>query len=177
MTLCFTYIKVWPVWRPSSWFFFFFFKVNSKKLMTRYTGMEWSAYVKHSATTYESKCNFSCYSSTFTILSTLFSLKSLVSTTIYIYIYVWRGAHIRPSGCGVTAFPSWFSTTFHKVEVEVMTSELPQVCKLWLWVSKDMLPVKHIAPKILRIMAINYCGQLLDRRLGGRHLLTITSKV
>ena len=34
------------------------------------------------------KCNFNCYSSTFTILSTLFSLNSFVVTTIYIFMYM-----------------------------------------------------------------------------------------
>ena len=47
-----------------------------------------------------------------------------------------------------------------------MTSGLPQVCKLILGVSKGMLPVKHLAQKILKIMAVNYCGRQLARRLG-----------
>ena len=68
------------------------------------------------------------------------------------------------SGCGVPVFPTLFSTTFPKIVIEVMTSGLPQVCKLWLWVSKGMLPVKHLEPKIL--MAVNYCGRQLARRLG-----------
>ena len=29
-----------------------------------------------------------------------------------------------------------------------------------------MIPVKHIAPKILKIMAVNYCGCHIARRLG-----------
>ena len=33
-------------------------------------------------------------------------------------------------------------------------------------VSKGMLPVKHLAPIILKIMAVNYCGLQLARRLG-----------
>ena len=45
-----------------------------------------SAYVKHSITPCGSKCNINCYSSTFAILSTLFSLNSLVLANIYIYI-------------------------------------------------------------------------------------------
>ena len=45
-----------------------------------------------------------------------------------------------------------------------MTSGLQQVCKLWFWVSKSMLPVRHLAPKIL--MAVNYCGHQLARRFG-----------
>ena len=45
--------------------------------------------------------------------------------------------------------------------VEVMISGLPQVSKLWLGVSKGMLPVKHLAPKIL--IAVNYCGRQLAR--------------
>ena len=47
-----------------------------------------------------------------------------------------------------------------------MTSGLPQVCKLLLGVSEGMLPVKHLAQKILKIMAVNYCGRHLARRLG-----------
>ena len=50
--------------------------------------------------------------------------------------------------------------------VEVITSGLPQVCNLWLGVNKGMLPVKHLAQKILKIMAVNYCGRQLARRLG-----------
>ena len=46
-----------------------------------------SAYVKHSVTTCGSKCNFSCYCSTFTILSTLFLLNSLVFTTYILLLY------------------------------------------------------------------------------------------
>ena len=54
---------------------------------------------------------------------------------------------------------------FHlRIVVEVMTSGLPQVCKLWLGVSKGMLPVEHPAPKMLTIMAVNYCGSQLARR-------------
>ena len=48
--------------------------------------------------------------------------------------------------------------------VEVMTSELPQVCKLWYRVSKGMHPVKYQDQKIL--MAVNYCWHQLARRLG-----------
>ena len=29
-----------------------------------------------------------------------------------------------------------------------------------------MLPVKHLAQKILKIMAVNYCGRQQDRRYG-----------
>ena len=43
-----------------------------------------------------------------------------------------------------------------------MTAGQPQVSKLWLGVSKSMLPVKHLAPKI--IMAVNYYGRQLDSR-------------
>ena len=68
------------------------------------------------------------------------------------------------SGCDTSALPSLFSTTFHNIVVEVMTSELPQVCKLWLGVSKGMIPVEDLAQKI--IMAVNYCGHQLTRRLG-----------
>ena len=45
------------------------------------------------------------------------------------------------SGCGVPAFPNWFSITFLKIVVEVMTLGQPQVCKLWLGVIKGLLPV------------------------------------
>ena len=30
---------------------------------------------------------------------------------------------------------------------------------------KDMLPVDHLAPKILKIMVVNFCGRKLVRRL------------
>ena len=60
-----------------------------------------------------------------------------------------RGAQFVFSGIGFPIFLSWFSTTFLNIVVEVMTSGLPQVCKPWLGVCKDMLPVKHLAPKIL----------------------------
>ena len=58
-----------------------------------------------------------------------------------------------------------------------MTSGLPQVCELWLGVSKGMLPVRHLAPKNPQIMAVNYCGCQLAEGLGGRHLPTIKRKV
>ena len=45
-----------------------------------------------------------------------------------------------------------------------MTSGLPQVCKLGLWVSKGTLSEKHLAPKIL--MTFNQCGHQLTQRLG-----------
>ena len=41
-----------------------------------------------------------------------------------------------------------FSYTFSKIVDEVMTPGLPQVCNLWLGVSKGMFPVKHLAPEI-----------------------------
>ena len=62
------------------------------------------------------------------------------------------------SGCGVPAFPSWFFATFLKIV------GLPLTCYLWLGVSKGMLPVRHLAKKIL--MAVNYCVHQLFRRLG-----------
>ena len=68
------------------------------------------------------------------------------------------------SGCGVHAFLSWFSTTCLEIVVEVMTSGLPQVCEQWLGVGNGMLPVEHLAPEILKIMAVNYCGRQLARR-------------
>ena len=58
----------------------------------------------------------------------------------------------------------WFSITFLKIVVEVMTSGLPHVCELWLGLSKGMFPVEHLASKIL--IAVNYCGRQLARRLG-----------
>ena len=67
-------------------------------------------------------------------------------------------------GCGVPTIPGWFSTTFPKIAVAVMTSGLSQVCKPLFGVSKGMLPVKNLAKKIL--MAVNYCGCQLARRLG-----------
>ena len=45
-----------------------------------------------------------------------------------------------------------------------MTYGLPQVCYLWLRISKGMLHVRHLAPKIL--MAVNYCGRQLAEGLG-----------
>ena len=73
------------------------------------------------------------------------------------------------SECDVPAFPGRFSNTFLKIVVEVMTSGLPQVCKLELGVSSSMLPVKHLAPKIL--MAVH--GYKLAKGCGGRNLPTI----
>ena len=70
------------------------------------------------------------------------------------------------SGYGVPAFPSWFSATFRIIVVEVMTSGLPHVCKLWLGVSKGLLPMKHLTPRILKIMEDNYYWCQLARRLG-----------
>ena len=67
------------------------------------------------------------------------------------------------SGCRSSAFPSWFFTTVLIIVVEIMTLGLPQVCKLWLGVSKGMLPVKHLAPQIL--MTVNYCGCQQAQRL------------
>ena len=45
-----------------------------------------------------------------------------------------------------------------------MTSRLPQVCKLWMGVSKGMLPVKYLVKAML--MAVNYCRRQQARRLG-----------
>ena len=76
------------------------------------------------------------------------------------------------SACGAPAFPSWLYTTFPKIVVEAKTFGLPQVCKLWLRVSKGMLPVKkemqprnsaackHSMQYDRRPMA--YCGTGLD---------------
>ena len=44
-----------------------------------------------------------------------------------------------------------------------MAMELPQVSKLWLVISKSMLPVEHLRPKIL--MAVAHCGHQIARRL------------
>ena len=60
----------------------------------------------------------------------------------------------------------WFSTTILKIVVEGMTLGVPHVWTLWLEVSKGILPEKHLAPKIPKIMAVNYCGRQLARRLG-----------
>ena len=46
--------------------------------------------------------------------------------------------------------PSWatFSITLRKIVVEVHRAfGLPQVYKLWMGASKDMLPVKHLSSK------------------------------
>ena len=67
------------------------------------------------------------------------------------------------SGYGVPVFMGWFSTTFLKIVVDVMTLGLPQVCKPLFGVSKGMLPVRHLALTIL--MAVNYCRCLLARLL------------
>ena len=45
------------------------------------------------------------------------------------------------SGCGIPAFWNWFSTIICKIVLEVMSSGLPQVCKLSLGVCKGMLTV------------------------------------
>ena len=63
-----------------------------------------SAYVKHSVTTCGSKCNFNYNSSTFTILSTLFSLNSFVVTTIYIYTYIGRGSYKTKLHCALPRY-------------------------------------------------------------------------
>ena len=68
------------------------------------------------------------------------------------------------SRCGNPASLRLFSTTFRKIVVEVMTSILPQLLKLWFLNSKGMLPVKQIALKIL--MGINYCGRKIARKFG-----------
>ena len=39
-----------------------------------------------------------------------------------------RGAQFGLSGCDVSAFSRWFSTTFLKIVVEVVASRLPKVC-------------------------------------------------
>ena len=58
----------------------------------------------------------------------------------------------------------WFSTTFLLIVVEDTISEFPQVCTLWFGVGKGMLPVRHLAQKIL--MAVNFFWRHLARRLG-----------
>ena len=78
--------------------------------------------------------------------------------------YLNRGAKSEFSGCGVPDFPSWFSTTFFKIVVEVTTSRMLQVSKLWFGVSKGILLAKYLAIKIH--MTVNYCGRQLVRRLG-----------
>ena len=37
---------------------------------------------------------------------------------------------------------------------------------MWLWISKGMLSVSHLAQRILKVMAYNYCGRQLAQRLG-----------
>ena len=55
--------------------------------------------MRNSVTSCGSKCNFNCYSSTFTILSTLFSLNSFVVITMsYIYIYMRAVLPLRSVG-------------------------------------------------------------------------------
>ena len=75
-----------------------------------------------------------------------------------------RGAQIGLLGCGVPAFQSRSSITFIRIVAEAMTLGLPQVCELKLWVSKGILPVKHLATNIL--MAVNNCGSQLAQMLG-----------
>ena len=72
----------------------------------------------------------------------------IVCLYIYIYICIYNrvGEPILGfAGCGVPVFSNWFSTTFLTIVVEVMTLGLPQVCNLWLGVSRGMLPLKHVA--------------------------------
>ena len=47
-----------------------------------------------------------------------------------------------------------------------MTSALPQVCRLLLVLCKGMLPVRHQAPIILKVVAVNYCVRQLAKWLG-----------
>ena len=56
--------------------------------------------------------------------------------------------------------------TFRKIVAVGMTSGQPQVCKLCFGVNKGVLPVKHLAPKILKIMAVNCCGRQLASMFG-----------
>ena len=81
-------------------------------------------------------------------------------------VFLRRGAESTLTGYGVPTIPSWFTTTFLKIVEEVMTLGLPQVCELWLGVSKGMVLVKHLAPNILKTLAVNYCGCQLARRKG-----------
>ena len=74
------------------------------------------------------------------------------------------GAQFGFSGCEVPAFASRFSTTFHKIVVDVITSGQSQACGLFLGVSMGMFPVKHPAPS--NLMAVNYCERQLAQRLG-----------
>ena len=41
-------------------------------------------------------------------------------------------AQFRFSGCDIPAFSCWFSTTFLRIVIDVMTSGLSQFCMLWL---------------------------------------------
>ena len=63
-----------------------------------------------------------------------------------------------------SCLPELVSPTFLKIVVDVPNLGLPQICKLWIGVGKDILPVRHLAPRILN--ELNYCGRQLARRLG-----------
>ena len=55
-------------------------------------------------------------------------LLTIYACNIYFYTGFIRGAKFGFSGCGVPFYKSWFSTTFLKIVVEVMTSGLPHLC-------------------------------------------------
>ena len=83
------------------------------------------------------------------------------------FVVVWYMEHkMSFLGCVFPTPLSLFSTTNHKNAVEVFfrTSRPAQVCKLWLGVSENMLPVKHLDPRIP--IAVDYCGRQLDLNLG-----------
>ena len=76
----------------------------------------------------------------------------------------WRGLGARMLGIKGRRYNLWWSGKRDRVGgVGVIPLGLQHVCKLWLEVSKDILPVKHLAPKIV---AVNYCGCQLAQRLG-----------
>ena len=88
------------------------------------------------------------FNSTTTFVQQFLFLVTMDNVAIF-QVYLCRGEQIGLTGCDVPVLLSCFSTTFLNIVVEGMTSGLPQVCKPWLGISKDMLPVKHLAPKIL----------------------------
>ena len=60
------------------------------------------------------------------------------------------------SGCSVPALRASFSTTFLKIMVLVKASRLPHVLKLWLVVSKGMLPVKYFRSNNASLCQLNF---------------------
>ena len=72
--------------------------------------------------------------------------KGRKNIEIYIYTDIWFGlGKLQMVVQDVAFLPSRasFSTTFPKIVVEVEALGPPHVLKLWLWVSKGMLPIKY----------------------------------